>query len=152
MARVARLVPFVLALPVLTGCVGGPGGDGTAPTESPSPTPSPPPAVTPFAVSDSEAVDRALDAEAARIGRVADERPNVTFASVGGTRTPTHDIVRRNGTGVAVQVTVGYSVSFDCGHHVDGATTKAQYFVTETETRLVAVFDPVYGRDNRPCR
>jgi hypothetical protein len=52
-------------------------------------------------------------------------------------------LVRRNSTGVAVGVTVGYSVSVDCDGDgepdsaIDGANTITTDFVTEDGQRLI---------------
>lgn len=146
-----RYLLALCALVVLAGCAGGPGGGSTTPT--PTATDSPTPTATSTAPATSTlslpAVgERVVHAEQTRVRERAEEYESLADLSFGILEPAEYEIDRRNGTGVFVAVTVGYSTTLDCegedgGPSVDGATTEATYFATEDDLHLVNVSQDV---------
>jgi hypothetical protein len=148
---------FVVSLLALAGCTGSvvdrspasPGAttDSTGTTTTP---PDPTTAATP-SISNESAGERAIAAEKARIRNATADWTGLTDLSFGILRPAEYEIRERNASGVIVDVTVGYSMSFDCGLSADGAGTRAQYLVTADDVRLVAVEQDVGGSPGEDC-
>lgn len=162
----AALVCLLLGAGCLTGPTATPGLSQSPPASSPSSdgtiTEGPPSTTTTDTATESPqgrtdtlsaeaAGERAIGAESERIRRVVADWENLTMLAIGDIRPAEYTIQERNESGVVVTVTVGHSLSFDCNYHVDGATTKARYLVTDGDVRLLEVIEDVYGRYGRPC-
>lgn len=142
----------VLVLVVFAGCAGaGPPTAGPSPTEhasaSATPTATAPATPTPSTLPNETAGERAISAEKARIRNETSAWESLTDLSFGILRPAEYTVRSRNASGVIVDVTVGYSMEFDCNTAVDGAATKARYVVTAETTRLVAVAQDVPDSD-----
>jgi hypothetical protein len=155
-SRVALV--FVVALLALAGCTGsvadrspaGPDATAADSTSTATGTPDLTTAATP-SVSNESAGERAIAAEKARIRNATADWTGLTDLSFGILRPAEYEIRERNASGVIVDVTVGYSTSFDCGLSVDGAGTRAQYLVTADDVRLVAVEQDVGQSPGEDC-
>lgn len=149
---------FAVALVALAGCTGSvtdpppASPDATAATSTSTATgtldPSTPAAPS---LSNGEAGERAIAAEKARIRNATADWAGRTDLSFGILRPAEYEVRGRNASGVLVDVTVGYSVSFACGLSADGAATRAQYLVTAECVRLVAVRQGVGQSPGEDC-
>lgn len=133
----------LLVVVVLAGCAFGP----TSPDAQPSTTKQTPVTTTPEPpVPLDAAKNRALAAEEARVDRLLANASNVSGGAPGGTSTPEATVVNVTGNTVVVEVWMSYGYEYACpsdgGGAVDGSTY-AVYRVTENETTLVEVREPV---------
>jgi hypothetical protein len=148
---------FVAAFILLAGCTSSVVDQSPASPDAPTDstgtttaTPDPTTAATP-SISNETAGERAIAAEKARIRNATAEWTGLTDLSFGILRPAEYEIRGRNASGVLVDVTVGYSVSFACGLSADGAATRARYLVTADDIRLVAVEQDVGQSPGEDC-
>lgn len=83
--------------------------------------------------------ERAIAAEKSRIRDVTADWTGLADLRFGAVRPVEYEVHSRNASGTVVDVTVGYSTSFDCGLSLGGRTTETRYLVTTDTTRLVGV-------------
>jgi spore coat protein U-like protein len=149
---------FVVAVVAFAGCTGSvadpspPSPGTTTPTSMSHATQTPDP-VTPAtpSLSNETAGERAIAAEKARVRNATADWTGLTDLSFGILRPAEYEIRERNASGVFVDVTVGYSVSFSCGLSADGAATRARYVVTTDDVRLVTVRQDVGQPPGEDC-
>jgi hypothetical protein len=130
----------------LAGCLGGVGQSPSSPAPSATPSPTTTATLTPTAtLSTDDAGERAIAAEQSRIERRLGEYEAVGGLGFGILRPAESEVVARNGSGVVVRVTAGYSLELDCDgdgtpeESLDGAGTETTYAVSEAGARLAGV-------------
>lgn len=113
---------------LLSGCVGSISDGGGKTTEE---TMSSPP------IDNSTAKERATTAEESRTKSLLQDSDNLSDRTV---YTKSARVVKRNSSGILVEVRMGYGYQYNCGDgktgHVD-SYTQAKYFVTEENEKVI---------------